>query len=61
MGTTTHSFGELAPRSPALRRPPARASERFAALYDAHFDFVWRVLRRQGIYGAATEDAAQEV
>ncbi len=36
-------------------------SQRFSALYDQQFAFVWRVLRRLGLRGAATEDAAQEV
>ena len=47
--------------APRRRHPDVRPSERFAALYEAHFAFVWRTLRRLGIRGAATEDAAQEV
>ena len=46
-------------------RGQARANEdarqRFSALYDRQFAFVWRALRRLGLRGAATEDAAQEV
>lgn len=34
---------------------------RFRALYDEHIDFVWRNLRRLGIYDADVEDRAQEV
>ncbi|MCA9694516.1 MAG: sigma-70 family RNA polymerase sigma factor [Myxococcales bacterium] len=36
---------------------PARVSE----LYRAHFDFVWRNLRRLGVDGSELDDAAQEV
>jgi RNA polymerase sigma-70 factor, ECF subfamily len=31
------------------------------ALYEAHFDFVWRSLRRLGVEEALVEDAAQDV
>ncbi len=34
---------------------------RFDEVYRAHFDFVWRLLRRAGVDPAALEDAAQEV
>ena len=33
----------------------------FRALYDAHFDFVWRALLHFGVPTAQAEDAAQEV
>jgi RNA polymerase sigma-70 factor, ECF subfamily len=33
----------------------------WAELYDAHFDFVWRSLRRLGVPLSALDDAAQEV
>jgi RNA polymerase sigma-70 factor (ECF subfamily) len=35
--------------------------ERFHALYRAHFDFVFRNLRRLGVAPAAADDALQEV
>lgn len=35
--------------------------QRFRALYDDHIDFVWRNLRRLGIYESDVEDRAQEV
>ncbi len=35
--------------------------DRFAAIYDAHFTFVWRVLRRLGVQPASLDDAAQDV
>jgi RNA polymerase sigma-70 factor (ECF subfamily) len=33
----------------------------FRALYDDHFDFVWRTLLHFGVQAAQAEDAAQEV
>ena len=33
----------------------------FDDVYDAHFAFVWRVLRTFGVHDAAIEDAAQDV
>jgi RNA polymerase sigma-70 factor (ECF subfamily) len=33
----------------------------WSAFYDAHFDFVWRSLRRLGVPRALLDDAAQEV
>jgi RNA polymerase sigma-70 factor, ECF subfamily len=33
----------------------------FRSLYDRHFAFVWRTLRRYGVRGAELEDAVQEV
>ena len=35
--------------------------ERFRALVEGHFDFVWRSLRRLGVARADADDAAQEV
>jgi RNA polymerase sigma-70 factor, ECF subfamily len=40
---------------------PRSGSERLRALMDAHFDFVWRSLRRLGLSAADADDAAQEV
>ena len=44
--------------------PPAvkavEAARDFDALYEAHFDFVWRSLRRLGVPAASAEDAAQD-
>lgn len=44
---------------------PVRAEERgearLRALFDAHFDFVWRSLRRLGVPEASARDAAQQV
>jgi RNA polymerase sigma-70 factor, ECF subfamily len=36
-------------------------TDRFGAVVRAHFDFVWRSLRRLGVPSAGIDDAAQEV
>ena len=48
----------------SLPRPmEARTATRqaFDALYEEHFDFVWRSLRRLGVAESQVDDAAQEV
>ncbi|HTJ46804.1 MAG TPA: sigma factor, partial [Kofleriaceae bacterium] len=35
--------------------------QRLTAMFNAHFDFIWRSLRRLGVAAAAVDDAAQEV
>jgi RNA polymerase sigma-70 factor (ECF subfamily) len=58
--------------TPASRKPQAPSTaeqqagpyltrERQRALYESHFGFVWRNLRRLGVPEAAAEDAAQDV
>ena len=37
------------------------ARERLLGLVEAHHDLVWRTLRRLGVLGAETDDAAQQV
>jgi RNA polymerase sigma-70 factor (ECF subfamily) len=45
-----------------LAKPDAKArTAAFRCMYDAHFDFVWRNLRRLGVPVAETDDKAQEV
>jgi len=44
-------------RAPDMSEPPAD----FRALYDAHFDFVWRSLRRLGVREPDVLDLAQKV
>jgi RNA polymerase sigma-70 factor (ECF subfamily) len=39
--------------------PPSEAD--WSGFYDAHFEFVWRSLRRLGVREANLDDAAQEV
>lgn len=46
-----------APESTAPSGPPPS----FEEVYDQHFDFVWRSLRRLGVAPAQLDDAAQEV
>lgn len=38
----------------------ADAPRSFDALYEAHFEFVWRTLRRFGVPASVAEDAAQD-
>ena len=40
---------------------PERGRERLRALADAHFDFIWRSLRRLGVPDEGVDDAAQQV
>lgn len=43
-------------------RPLAAADQkRLRSIFDAHYDFVWRLLRRLGLDGATAEDGAQQV
>lgn len=39
---------------------PARDAPRFEELYEQHFEFVWRCLRRFGVPTSVAEDAAQD-
>jgi RNA polymerase sigma-70 factor (ECF subfamily) len=48
-----------APRSSEATSPPDR--ERFDAVAREHLDFVWRVLRRQGLSRADADDGVQRV
>lgn len=41
--------------------PTLAERERLAVMFEAHYDRVWRVLRRVGLGDAAAEDAAQHV
>jgi RNA polymerase sigma-70 factor (ECF subfamily) len=49
-------LGSTSPAAGAAADSPA-----FDALYEAHFDFVWRSLRRLGIPDAQMDDAVQDV
>ena len=53
----------LLSRENGLDAPAARSmvETRVADLVGAHFDFVWRLLRRFGLPAADADDAAQEV
>ncbi len=43
------------------RRPPLASADELGAIYEEHFDFVWRSLRRLGVPVSACDDASQEV
>jgi RNA polymerase sigma-70 factor (ECF subfamily) len=47
--------------STAIREPGPAAPLTLADIYKAHFDFVWRSLRRMGVPPASMDDAAQDV
>jgi RNA polymerase sigma-70 factor, ECF subfamily len=54
----------LSRSAPAPRAIPSQAvsdKPSFAAIYDEHFDFVWRSLRRLGISSDSIDDAVQDV
>src|SRR5687767_10257639 len=48
-------------KASVARREERRARLDFAAIYEQHFAFVWRVLRHLGVPEALLEDATQEV
>jgi RNA polymerase sigma-70 factor (ECF subfamily) len=56
----THAL-ELALAAPRPAAPSAWRAVRFEDLYEEHFSFVWRGLRRLGVPDSSVEDAAQEV
>jgi RNA polymerase sigma-70 factor (ECF subfamily) len=41
--------------------PPVSRDRRIKALVEAHYDFIWRSLRRRGLPPEAADDAAQQV
>jgi len=45
----------------AVSGPTMTDAERLTAMFTAHFDFVWRSLRRLGVPDGGVDDAAQEV
>jgi RNA polymerase sigma-70 factor (ECF subfamily) len=47
--------------SPADERSPATQAPDLAAVYEAHFRYVWRCLRSLGVYDAQVDDALQDV
>jgi len=40
---------------------PPGSESRARALFERHFDFIWRLLRRQGLAAPDADDAAQQV
>jgi RNA polymerase sigma-70 factor, ECF subfamily len=57
MTQATASIGEIMPESRDRPLPGCRV----AALVGAHYDFVWRALRRLGVGEGDADDAAQQV
>jgi RNA polymerase sigma-70 factor (ECF subfamily) len=49
------------PLSAAVIRGKPRAAPSFEAIYEEHFDLVWRNIRRLGVPEAGVDDAVQEV
>src|SRR5689334_22067530 len=39
----------------------AAARPTFAEIYEAHFQFVWRTIRRLGVHDSEVDDATQDV
>jgi RNA polymerase sigma-70 factor (ECF subfamily) len=44
-----------------IDKPDATPAERVGELVDAHFDFIWRLLRRLGVPEPEVDDASQQV
>lgn len=66
--TAGHPEGLSAARDPARSAPgqaavahPDGSTFEVAAVYEEHFDFVWRSMRRLGVPERALDDAVQEV
>jgi RNA polymerase sigma-70 factor (ECF subfamily) len=53
--------GPVPSGAPRVQDGVAAPRLEFAAVYDAHFPFVWRSLRRLGVASAQLDDAAQDV
>jgi len=47
--------------SPTMTMDDAARGRRIAAMFDAHYDAMWRTLRRLGVSEAGADDAAQRV
>ena len=54
-------IAEMPAAAVAHAMQPEFVAPSFDEVYEAHFTFVWRVLRTFGVADAALEDAAQEV
>jgi len=50
-----------APAAAGTRAMTPAAQARLRAMFDDHFDFIWRVLRRMGVLDQNAKDAAQQV
>ncbi|MEM1417433.1 MAG: sigma-70 family RNA polymerase sigma factor [Myxococcota bacterium] len=47
--------------SDAVGVRPREATPSFAELYEEHFDFIWRTVRRLGVADASVDDVVQDV
>ena len=54
-------LGLALPWTAAVSTAPPREVPRFDAVYTAHFDFVWRSMRRLGVPPSLVDDATQDV
>lgn len=52
---------EMAAASPLKLVPPPERRMTFREVYDAHFAYVWRLVRRFGVVDRNAEDCVQEV
>lgn len=59
MSTSSAATLDRAAAAAPAAAPPDEA--RLRALFDAHYDLVWRSLKRFGVRDAVVDDAAQEV
>lgn len=50
-----------APATAPIAEPAAEAAPTFERVYDEHFAFVWRTLRRQGVDASRLDDVVQDV
>lgn len=62
-GNSAQGFFGVTRRRSSLERPSASAASilGFDDLYEAHFDFVWRSVRRLGVPESGLDDAVQDV
>ena len=58
---TNPSAGAVALRPEPNAPAAGMTAPGFAAVYEQHFDFVWRSLRRLGVPEASMDDAAQDL
>jgi RNA polymerase sigma-70 factor, ECF subfamily len=61
LDVTASALGQPMPRTEPRDAPAEAKALDLHSLYDSHFAFVWRNLRRLGVPEGRLEDAAQEV
>lgn len=62
-GNSAQGFLDVTEKTSLSEAPSARAASilGFDAIYEAHFDFVWRSMRRLGVPESGLDDAVQDV